>query len=229
VINFGGGGCSAAPAIPSLFLDALFCLCTEAIISLKLSLITGAALVFSRRDTQIHGCNRVLFSQFVFSRVLFSALWCPDLVMIILRGRREKPWKEFRTCAHDWSSLPDRLGGSHAEDESLSLVQFLFEAFDVLGKLCSFLVQLYVQLFGILEARLVHRKDALILCDLKPQPLHLVKGQGSRVRVEGQGLRVKGQGLRVEGQGFRVQGHGLRVKVQGSRVKSQGLGLRVKG
>ncbi len=45
VINLGGVGCSDAPANPSMFLVALFCFCTEEIISLKLSLITGAVLV----------------------------------------------------------------------------------------------------------------------------------------------------------------------------------------
>jgi hypothetical protein len=46
----------------------------------------------------------------------------------------------------------------YAEDERLSPVQFLLEPFDVLGKLCPLVVQLFVQLFSVLETRLVHRK-----------------------------------------------------------------------
>ncbi len=32
-----------------------------------------------------------------FTRVLYRALWCPNLAMNILRGRRKKSWKKVRT------------------------------------------------------------------------------------------------------------------------------------
>ncbi len=95
--------------------------------------------------------------------------------MIILRGRREKSWKEFRTRAHDWPSLPNSFRSSHAEDERFSFVQFVLQPFDVLGEFCPLVVQFFVQLFSFLETRLVHRKDSLILSDLESQPLHLLR------------------------------------------------------
>jgi hypothetical protein len=45
VINFDAGGCSDLFGAPSALLSELFFLRTEEIISLKLSLITGAELV----------------------------------------------------------------------------------------------------------------------------------------------------------------------------------------
>ncbi len=82
VINFGGGGCSNLPDVPSMLLLELFCLCTEATISLKLSLIAGVELVAIVTSAE----PAIEMLEYVCSRGLCSTP--PNLATTVHRGGR---------------------------------------------------------------------------------------------------------------------------------------------